>query len=86
MGGDAAAGPGRPVDVAEGSHEGRLEGNDAAGEESWCVELYFQPLAFLGGVARRGAVITAAHPGSAYVPGAPTPEILKAHQANYFFD
>lgn len=39
MGGHAPAGAGRPVDVAEGPHEGRLEGDDAAGEEGRCVHL-----------------------------------------------
>jgi hypothetical protein len=26
------------VDVAKGPHEGQLDGDDASGEESWCVE------------------------------------------------
>jgi hypothetical protein len=37
MGRHAPSGAGRPVDVAEGSHEGGLEGDDYAGEEGWCV-------------------------------------------------
>ena len=39
MGGHAGAGTGRLVDGAEGSHEGGLERDDAAGEEGWSVTI-----------------------------------------------
>jgi hypothetical protein len=73
MGGHAASRAGRPVDVAEGSHEVRLERIDAPREESRYVQSLFLPLRLLGNSVMYEAVIVALP----YVAGHPRKPITK---------
>lgn len=79
MGGHASPGAGRLVDVAEGSHEVRLEGIDAPGEEGWCVQLLLSPLGVLDGrVTYSVAIAVTVHVFAAY-PRYPSRTHSKAH-------